>query len=46
MTKENVLIVYFNIESEGYQAFTEMRQNTFSQSKSILLEQASLIKKY
>lgn len=45
MAKENVLIIYFNIESEGYQAFTEMRQKTFSNSKSILLEQASLIKR-
>lgn len=45
MAKENVLIVYFNIESEGYQAFTEMCQDTFPQSKSILIEQASLIKR-
>lgn len=45
MEKENVLIIYFNIESEGYQAFTEMCQNTFAQSKSILIEQASLIKR-
>ncbi|WP_054956243.1 DUF1269 domain-containing protein [Paenibacillus dakarensis] len=45
MVKENVLIIYFNIESEGYQAFTEMRQHTFSQSNSIIIEQASLIKR-
>ena len=45
MTKENVLIVYFNIESEGYQAFAEMRQDTFSEDKSFLVEQASLFKR-
>ena len=45
MTKENVLIVYFDIESEGYQALTEMRQDAFSQNNSILIEQASLIKR-
>ena len=45
MTKENVLIVYFNIESEGYQAFAEMRQDTFSEGKSFLVEQASLFKR-
>ena len=45
MTKENVLIVYFNIESEGYQAFAEMRQDTFSEGKSFLIEQASLFKR-
>ena len=45
MAKENVLIVYFDIESEGYQALTEMRQDAFSQNNSILIEQASLIKR-
>lgn len=45
MTKENVLIVYFNIESEGYQAFAEMRQDTFFEDKSFLIEQASLFKR-
>ena len=45
MAKENVLIIYFNVESEGYQAFTEMCQDTFSQSESLLIEQASLIKR-
>jgi len=45
MAKENVLIIYFNIESEGYQAFSEIRHNTFSQNNSILIEQASLIKR-
>ena len=45
MAKENVLIVYFNIESEGYQALTEMRQDAFSHKNSILIEQASLIKR-
>ena len=45
MTKENVLIIYFNIESEEYQAFAEMRQDTFSEGKSFLIEQASLFKR-
>ena len=45
MLKENVLIIYFNVESEGYQAFAEMCENSFSQSNSILIEQASLIKR-
>ncbi|MGM9944175.1 MAG: DUF1269 domain-containing protein [Lysinibacillus sp.] len=45
MEKENVLIIYFNIESEGYQAFAEMRQDTFSEGKSFLIEQASLFKR-
>ena len=45
MAKENVLIVYFDIESEGYQALTEMGQDTFSKSNSVLIEQASLIKR-
>jgi len=44
MAKENVLVTYFKVESEGFQAFTEMCQNTFSAEKSILIEQASLIK--
>ena len=45
MTKENVLIIYFNVESEGYQAFSEISHNTFSKDKSTLIEQASLIKR-
>ena len=45
MTKENVLIIYFNVESEGYQAFSEISHNAFSKDKSTLIEQASLIKR-
>ncbi len=45
MAKENVLITYFDIESEGYQAFTDIRHNTFSNEKSTLIEQALLIKR-
>jgi len=45
MIKENVLIVYFNTESEGYQAFTEIRKESFLTDKSTIFEQASLIKK-
>ena len=45
MAKENVLIVYFNVESEGYQAFFEISHDTFSKDKSTLIEQASLIKR-
>lgn len=46
MAKENVLIVYFNVESEGYQAFSELSHDTFSKDdKSTLIEQASLIKR-
>ena len=45
MTKENVLIIYFNVESEGYQAFSEISHSAFSKDKSTLIEQASLIKR-
>lgn len=45
MTKENVLIIYFNVESEGYQAFSEISHNTFSKDNTTLIEQASLIKR-
>ncbi|MGM9949051.1 MAG: hypothetical protein ACI33P_02950 [Lysinibacillus sp.] len=45
MAKENVLIIYFNIESEGYQALTEISQDDFSQGESFLIAQASLIKR-
>ena len=45
MTKENVLIIYFNVESEGYQAFSEVSPSAFSKDKSTLIEQASLIKR-
>ena len=45
MTKENVLIIYFNVESEGYQAFSEISHSAFSKDKSTIIEQASLIKR-
>ena len=45
MTKENVLIIYFNVESEGFQAFSEISHSAFSKDKSTLIEQASLIKR-
>ena len=45
MTKENVLIIYFNVESEGYQAFSEISHSAFSKDKSTIVEQASLIKR-
>ena len=45
MAKENVLIIYFDIESEGYQALSEISHDTFSKDKSTLIEQASLIKR-
>ena len=45
MAKANVLIIYFNVESEGYQAFSEISHNTFSKDNTTLIEQASLIKR-
>ena len=45
MTKENVLIIYFNVESEGFQAFSEISHSAFSKDNSTLIEQASLIKR-
>lgn len=45
MTNEHVLIVYFNVESEAFQALSEIRQNTVAHQGFVLFEQASLIKR-
>lgn len=45
MANEHVLIVYFNVESEAFQALSEIRQNAVAHHGFVLFEQVSLIKR-
>ena len=45
MSKGNVLIIYFNDESEGYEAFSDISHHHFFELKTTIIEQASLIKR-